>query len=156
MRGSSAMRAQPDRCGVVEQRAEQALALRKSPDPRDRVLGSMPSWTNSASPPDGPSTPSAAYRAPTSSRAGVDDAPQDGGQVQARRYQLVGAQQGPQPALGTHDLLCPVDQLAEQLVELQAGRSGKERANCSLWVGRPVGGSADMRRASLLGVGFRD
>ncbi len=85
---------------------------------RATVSSSMPTCTNSASWPSGPITPRAAYRAPSSSRAGLDDPAQQCRQRQVPGHHLARVQQAAQPALGAHHLLGPLDQLAQQLVQL--------------------------------------
>ncbi len=58
---------------------------------------------------------------------GLGDPAQHHRQGQPTGDGLVGAQQPAQPALGRHDLLRPLHQLSQQLVQLQAGQVGERQ-----------------------------
>ena len=83
------------------------------------ISAGIPTWTNSASPPSGAITPSAAYRAPTSSRAASAIRRSTTGSARSRLMIWLARSRPAQPALGAHHLLRPLDQLAQQLIELQ-------------------------------------
>jgi hypothetical protein len=110
---------QPDRVRVVDQRPQQALALRQMPDPLDgpRRHAHMHELGQ----------PSARRDHPERRVLGTDqvprrlrDPPQHHRERQVPDHHLVRPQQTSQPALGGHHLLCPLHQLREQLVQLQA------------------------------------
>ena len=110
--------AEPDRARLVDQGAEQALADRKVPDPVDE--GRRETDVDELGQP--------AVRGEHAERgvAGADELPgrlhdavQHLGQGQPARDHVVRAQETPQPPLGGEDLLCALDQLRQQLIELQ-------------------------------------
>ena len=137
---------QPDRLRVVDQRAEQALALGEVPDPRATASGSSRRGRTRRARLRGRCTPSAAYRAPTSSRAASTMRRSTTGRASSL-VTLVGAQQPAQPALGRHHLLGALHQLCRAAGRAPggAGRGTSARPrprSCPTSPGYPTGGRA--------------
>ena len=127
---------QSDRVRVIDQRPEQALALRQVPDPGRDLDGHADVHELRQ--------PTARRDHPQRGVAGTDQLPGRLGHVPQHRRQpqitddeLVGPQQTPQPALGAHHLLGPLDQLSQQLVELQPPQPRKHQ-HLIRWSADPV------------------
>jgi nucleotide-binding universal stress UspA family protein len=116
--------ARPDRYGLVDEGTEQALALREVGDPghRRRRHADVHELRETARPVG--DTEGGVAR-PDQLAGRLDDVAQQHREGEVAADHLVGAQQTPQPALGGEHLVGPRDQLAEQVVELEAGQVGE-------------------------------
>ena len=86
--------------------------------------GGIPTWMNASSPPCSATTPSAPYRASTSSTAACTIRFEHHRKVEGLHDGLRGAQQRPEPVLRLHHLAGAIHQFVQRTVELGPGRTG--------------------------------
>ena len=111
--------AQTDGTGVIDECAQESLAFGQVSDHLDgvRVHADVDELLQATS--VGPDDAQCAVGGVDQLAGRLDDASQDGAQAQVSDDGPVGAQESSEPVLGGLDVLCPVDQLSEELVQFE-------------------------------------